>query len=420
MLDAWKQATLGELASVTLSGVDKHIVPGETMIHLCNYLDVYRNRRLTKEMSFAEGSAKAGEITRLSLQKGDVIITKDSETPDDIGIPSLVLDDLSQVVCGYHLALIRPRASINSTFLLHYLQSEAAKRYFLRMANGLTRFGLGARAISDLPVSFPELDRQETIATILDAVDTGLERTRVAMETVHRLRRALMQHLLPPWLGFRDLGTDHKPEGIVEIPRIDEVATVCNGSTPSRLEQRYWRHGSIPWLATGKVNDRIIRTADEFVTDAALRECSISIIPTGSVLVAMIGQGRTRGMSAYLEVPACINQNFGALTPRTIPNLRIIGKWLFYYMDFHYSRVRELGGGTNQGALNCYLLKRVRIPIPSLEQQEKVAVILDAVDCLEFAYVNAQGCWRDLKNGLMQRFFATCASMPDEARAVAS
>jgi type I restriction enzyme S subunit len=99
-------------------------------------------------------------------------------------------------------------------------------------------------------------------------------------------------------------------------------------------------------------------------------------LPRGTVLVGMIGQGRTRGMSAYLDIEACINQNFGAFVPRG----RIFGKWLFYYFDFHYSHLREIGGGTNQGALNCYLLKRVRLPLPKLDRQKEVARVLDAVE----------------------------------------
>src|SRR5260370_29952559 len=81
-------------------------------------------------------------------------------------------------------------------------------------------------------------------------------------------------------------------------------------------------------------------------------------------------------MSAYLDIEACINQNFGAFVPRG----RVFGKWLFYYFDFHYSHLREIGGGTNQGALNCYLLKRVRLPLPKLDRQKEVAMVLDAVE----------------------------------------
>lgn len=206
-----------------------------------------------------------------------------------------------------------------------------------------------------------------------------------------------MQELLPPWIGFRHFSVNkiHPDVEVVEVAK--DVTEVCNGSTPSRVEGRYWRNGTIPWLATGKVHDRVIVTADEFVTPAALRECSITVLPRGTVLVGMIGQGRTRGMSAYLDTDACINQNFGAF----VPGERVYGKWLFYYFDYHYTRVREIGGGTNQGALNCYLLKRIRLPLPSLKRQKEIAATFDGVEKLWRAYIAKLQHLMDIKKSLM-------------------
>lgn len=173
---------------------------------------------------------------------------------------------------------------------------------------------------------------------------------------------------------------------------------MANGSTPSRAELAYWRAGTIPWLATGKVNDGVITEADEYVTDKALAECSIELLPPGTVLVGMIGQGKTRGMVAYLSISACINQNFGAF----VPGPRLDGKYLCHYFAQHYSPLREIGGGTNQGALNCYLLKRIRIPVPPIEQQRYIAEKLDACASLTSRYRVVLGKLERLKRGLMQ------------------
>src|ERR1035437_4417506 len=107
MNSGWKKTTLGEVASVLLSGVDKHILPGEAPVFLCNYLDVYRNRRLRKGMSFAQGSASPNEIARFQLRRGDLLDRKSTEEADDIGVPAVVVGDLPQTICGYHLVLIR-------------------------------------------------------------------------------------------------------------------------------------------------------------------------------------------------------------------------------------------------------------------------------------------------------------------------
>jgi type I restriction enzyme S subunit len=257
-------------------------------------------------------------------------------------------------------------------YLLRYLPLS-----ILNAATGVP--GLSRRDAYALRGAFPPKAEQISIARSLDAAERALAARQEAIARTRRLRRALMQELLPPWLGFRRLDSEGSLEGVQSVEVAQEVADVSNGSTPSRAEGRYWRNGTVPWLATGKVHDRVISTASEFVTERALRECSISLLPRGTVLVAMIGQGRTRGMSAYLDIEACINQNFGALVPQG----RVFGKWLFYYFDFHYSRIREIGGGTNQGALSCHLLKRLRLPLPTCARQQEVAAILDAVEDLE-------------------------------------
>ena len=102
-------------------------------------------------------------------------------------------------------------------------------------------------------------------------------------------------------------------------------------------------------------------------------------------------------MSAYLTIDACINQNFGAFVPKS----KVHGGWLFHYFDFHYSRLREMGGGTNQGALNCYLLKRLRLPLPDFTRQEEVAALLDAAENLEQSHRRVLEQCEQLKKSLM-------------------
>ncbi len=324
------------------------------------------------------------------------------------------------LTCNQSCEILVPRDGVVAGEFLYYLLTFGLSA-FIRLSGGTTFGAITRRDIARVRFAFPaDIEEQTAIARILEAVDTALERTRAAVERARELRCALMQELLPPWIGLRELTGSQKPSGVEEIVRADVVTDVCNGSTPSRLEGRYWRQGTIPWLPTGKVHDRIITAADEFVTEAALRECSIRLLPRGTVLVGMIGQGRTRGMSAYLDIEACINQNFGAFTPRPVPTLRVWSKWLFYFLDFHYSRGREVGGGTNQGALNCYLLKRLRLPLPALARQKEVAAILEGLESLEKARLTALTVWGDLKKSLMHDLLTGRVRVASEIKAAAS
>ena len=221
MNNQWTTATLEDIASISLSGVDKHIVPGEASVRLCNYLDVYRNRRLTNSYKFSSGTVTPSELESFRLRKGDVLITKDSETPDDIGVPAVIVDDITDTVCGYHLALIRPTKSVNPIFLSYQFQSEAAKRHFLRTATGVTRFGLSVRAIASFPVPIPPPEEQAAIARILDVVDIAIDQTRETVERGRETKAAIIQQFFFRALGetaYADRPTKKLPAGWALVP----------------------------------------------------------------------------------------------------------------------------------------------------------------------------------------------------------
>ena len=104
--EGWQLVRLGDVSEVTFSSVDKRPVEGEYPVRLCNYTDVFYQREIRRDMDFMSATASEVECQRWSLKKGDVLFTKDSETPDEIGIPSYVTEDMPNVLCGYHLARI--------------------------------------------------------------------------------------------------------------------------------------------------------------------------------------------------------------------------------------------------------------------------------------------------------------------------
>ena len=133
---------LKHLARITVSNVDKKTASDEQSICLCNYTDVYYNERITADLPFMEATASADQIDRFGLRGGDVLLTKDSETPDDIAVPAYVDADLPGVVCGYHLALLRPSPDVDGRYLFWALTSRSSREQFSALANGITRFGI--------------------------------------------------------------------------------------------------------------------------------------------------------------------------------------------------------------------------------------------------------------------------------------
>ena len=163
----WKVERLKYVAKILPSNVDKHIYPDEVQVRLCNYTDVYYNDYITVDTTLAKGSCKEREFTKFALRKGDVIITKDSETPDDIGVPTYVKDDLDHVVCGYHLTMIRPLAC-RGEYIFRFIQSDRTRRYFEVNSNGITRYGLGKSSIENLLLPIPPDSEQRQIADFLN------------------------------------------------------------------------------------------------------------------------------------------------------------------------------------------------------------------------------------------------------------
>ena len=193
----WSICKLSDVADVRVSNVDKKTSNAETPVKLCNYMDVYTNDYVTGSIDFMAASASKSEIDRFGLQPGDVLITKDSETPDDIGVSAVVADSIDGSVCGYHLALIRPRnCAINSIYLAKQLASAPIAHYFSMNANGSTRFGLPINVIEDtqIPIA-PELE-QTKIAKILSTVDRVIEQTEMLIAKQQRVKIGLMQDLL--------------------------------------------------------------------------------------------------------------------------------------------------------------------------------------------------------------------------------
>jgi type I restriction enzyme, S subunit len=159
-----------DVARVTVSNVDKNASEDEEPVRLCNYVDVYRNDWILPNMEFMHATASKEEITNFRLQTGDVIITKDSEDWRDIGVPAFVAGEARDLVCGYHLAILRPHG-IDGRYLLRCLQSPAVNTQWRVRATGVTRYGLTQVAIKDLHLPLPTPTEQETIAHFLDATD---------------------------------------------------------------------------------------------------------------------------------------------------------------------------------------------------------------------------------------------------------
>lgn len=165
--EGWTETRLRFVANVSNSNVDKKSYEGQVPVRLCNYTDVYYNERIEPELEFMQATATPAEIKKFELRKGDVIITKDSEDPTDIGVPALVLEDMPGVVCGYHLSVIRTSDPITAAFLQYSMLSHVNKAQLYVDTPGVTRFGLDQDAIKSILILLPPPEERRQIVEML-------------------------------------------------------------------------------------------------------------------------------------------------------------------------------------------------------------------------------------------------------------
>ena len=162
---------------------------------------------------------------------------------------------------------------------------------------------------------------------------------------------------------------------------------VFAGATPSRSVAHYWENGSIPWLSSGDVNLRRIRTARQFITDAGLKNSSANWIRPGSLVVALAGQGKTKGMVATVEVSTTCNQSLAVIEPADSESLY---EYLAYYLESRYQDIRALVGDGLRDGLNLEHVRSIPTPLPPLPEQAAIVRFLDHADRRIRRYIRAK------------------------------
>ncbi len=209
----WEVRRLQHVATMKVSNVDKHIKEGELPVRLCNYVDVYKNDRITKSVPFMRATATMDEIERFRLESGDVLITKDSEVWNDIGVPALVEYSARDLVCGYHLALLRPlKTVLNGAYLFRSLQSSTIAYQFHISANGVTRYGLSRGGIKSALLPIPPLAEQTAIVAYLDKatadIDVAIDRARREIELLGEYRTRLIADVVTGKVDVREAAAE--------------------------------------------------------------------------------------------------------------------------------------------------------------------------------------------------------------------
>ncbi len=400
---------LSEIANVIVSSVDKKNKDSQQTVKLCNYMDVYSNAEITSELSFMESTASAEEINKFSLQKGDVIITKDSETPDDIGIPAYVAEDIENLVCGYHLTILRPlQQKMNGRYLSYALNAMGSKQQFKKFANGSTRFGLTAEAYRKVKVPVPSISEQLQIGNVLKSVDQAIDTTRQVIEQTRQVKRALMQELLTR--GLPGQHTRFKQTPLGELPEDWKVVhlkdilrePIRNGYSPNCPEEETGSWilglGAVTFDGYSPLGRKPAPMADERVLDF--------ILEPEDLLVSRSNTRERVGLAGiYNGIPE--NCSYPDLLMRVRINKELalshwVEKWLLSPLGRRYFEREARGTSSSMVKIDRNLLERFLLCLPSITEQKEILYVINAVEEKICREIERRNQLSELKSSLMQ------------------
>ena len=264
----WSIRRMRTVADLRVSNVDKHTQEDELPVRLCNYVDVYKNDRITQQIPFMVATALADEIEKFRLHREDVLITKDSETWDDIGVPALVTEPSDDLISGYHLAILRPKADIHGGYLFWALRSRPTAYQFHVEAKGVTRFGLSHNGIQSVVLPLPPPEEQAAIVRFLDHAGEQIQRYIAGKERLIALleeqRQALIHQAITRGLDSNVKLKDSGVEWLGEVPEHWEVCPLKRAfsSMDYGISDSASDSGKIPVLTMGHVHDGQVRTPD--------------------------------------------------------------------------------------------------------------------------------------------------------------
>lgn len=196
----WRKIRIKFVSEFRLSSVDRHIVDGEISVSICHYPNVYYNEKILRQTALPSGTCSEKEHEQYLVQGGDILVTKDSESRDDIGVPCLIAEDLENTVCGYHLGRYRFASEVQPGFGLRYLQSESTRVYFENESNGITRYTLGKAALENITLLLPSNREQEEISQYLDRktyqIDSLIDKLKQKIELLKEHRQSLISNVV--------------------------------------------------------------------------------------------------------------------------------------------------------------------------------------------------------------------------------
>jgi type I restriction enzyme S subunit len=335
------------------------------------------------------------------VEVGDIVYTKSPLKANPFGIIKLNKGKAGIVSTLYAVYKVNSKTAYGP-FIDNYFSLDANTNRYLRP---LVKKG----AKNDMKINnayvlhdrifVPIIPEQTRIASFFTVLDKKIAQLKQKKTLLEQYKKGVMQKLFSQELRFKDENGKEFPKW--SLKEIENIANVTSGGTPERTKPEYW-NGNIPWITTSLLNFNVIKFAEEYITKEGLQNSSAKLFPKGTLLMAMYGQGVTRGKLAILDFEATTNQACAAI----IPDEKIVNQnYLFYNLSFHYDEIRNLSNTGGQENLSAGLIKKIKIPVPSIGEQKKIVLFIKVIDEKINRTENQIQKTQEWKKGLLQQMF---------------
>ena len=378
----WTIRRIRTIAEMRVSNVDKHTNEQEIPVRLCNYVDVYYHDHINSDLPYMYATASYAEVQRFRLKPNDVLITKDSETWNDIAVPALVTDPPNDLICGYHLAILRPTRAIEGAYLARALQTRPVTHQFHVKARGITRYGLSHDDILSTSVPLPPLEEQRAIVRYLDHTDEIINRYISAKERLIALMREQRQAVIHQAVtrGL-DPNVPLKPSGVSwlgdmprhwESPRLRYLGNAIIGLTYDPQNVTDVGGGTLVFRAS---NIRDGRITYEDCVYVGSRVPSLLITRPGDILICSRSGSRALiGKNAKIDVNSAGN-TFGAFMTVFRSETNDYLHYVFNSNMFEHQSAMFATSTVNQ--LTLGMINDMKTPFPPPHEQEMIVGYLD-------------------------------------------
>lgn len=376
----WEKYRLGVIGKFTSSGIDKKLIDNEPEVKIINYTDIYGNGTaiLDSSIDYMVVTTPQSKIDEHSVKKGDLIFTPSSETKEDIGLSAVVIEDLENTAFSYHVLRFQFDRNVDVNFKKYLCNNHFVLNHFSRNSQGTTRQTLGRNDFKNAGIILPPEQEQTAIAAYLDRktaeIDELIADKKRLLELYEEEKTAIINQAVTKGINPDAPMKDSGIEWLGEIPEHWEtvslkwVSKIYSGGTPSKNNEDFWQNGTIPWLNSGTVNQFFITEPSEFITEEALNSSSAKWIPEHSIVIALAGQGKTKGMAAQVMFECTCNQSMGVIVPNDI----IVNRFLLYYLTRNYQNIRNLGGGDKRDGINLEMVGGIPLPVIPLPEQAEI------------------------------------------------